>query len=413
VQHLKFPDQCGSCHDKQFTSYRGSFHGKSTNLGFWTAATCSDCHTTHKVLPADDPRSSIHPDNLDATCGRCHEGVTASFLQFDPHNDPTNPDDNVYVYWVYVFMMALLLGVFAFFGIHDLLWLQRSFVGALKGEFVGLKKRRGDRYIRRFPGIYIFMHIVVIVTFLLLALTGLPLKFDQAPWAQGMADFMGGVDTARLLHRVAAVGTFGYMVFHLVHLLVRAVFKHERGLLWGPNSMVPQWQDIKDMAANIRYFLYLGPHPQGDRWTYWEKFDYLAVFWGVMVIGLSGLMLWMPTFFANFLPGWTINAAYVVHSDEALLATGFIFVFHFFHTHLRPESFPMDPVVFTGRMPLEKFKEERPREYRRMVEKGTLEEAICPPPSKEEMVWVYGFGFVALTTGLILAIAIFWALLQH
>ena len=125
----------------------------------------------------------------------------------------------------------------------------------------------------------------------------------------------------------------------------------------------------------MKYFLYLGPRPKFDRFTYWEKFDYLAVFWGVAMIGLSGLMLWFPGFFAKLLPGWVLNAAYIIHSDEALLATGFIFLFHFFHTHLRPEAFPMDPVIFTGSMPLERFKEERPLEYERLVANGQLDRA--------------------------------------
>ena len=99
----------------------------------------------------------------------------------------------------------------------------------------------------------------------------------------------------------------------------------------------------------------------------------MGVFWGVAVIGFSGLVLWMPTLATTFLPGWVLNAAYVIHSDEALLATGFIFLFHFFHTHLRPEAFPMDTVVFTGRMPLEAFKEERPLEYERLVAQGKLD----------------------------------------
>jgi len=411
---LHFPDECGTCHGELYSTYRHTFHGKATNLGLVVSATCADCHTPHANLPQDDPRSSVNPANLEQTCGACHPGVPENFTQIDPHNDPTDPEDNPYVYYVYVFMMALLIGVFAFFGIHDLLWLQRTFVGTLRGEYHGLAiKREQGPYVRRFPGIYIFMHITVILTFLALAITGLPLKFDNAPWAHTMMNFLGGVDAARVIHRIAAIGTFGYMVFHLVHLGVRIVFKHERGLFWGPNSMVPQWQDIKHMIGNIRYFLYLGPHPEGDRWEYWEKFDYLAVFWGVMIIGLSGLMLWFPAFFTLFLPGWTINAATVIHSDEALLATGFIFVFHFFHTHLRPESFPMDPVVFTGRMPLERFKEERQREYKRMVENGTLESALCDPPTKEEMAWIVAFGFTALSIGLALAVGIFWALLSH
>ena len=120
----------------------------------------------------------------------------------------------------------------------------------------------------------------------------------------------------------------------------------------------------------MKYFFYLGPRPKFDRFTYWEKFDYLAVFWGVAIIGFSGLILWFPTAFTMVLPGWALNAAYIVHSDEALLATGFIFLFHFFHTHLRPEAFPMDPVIFTGRMPLERFKDERPLEYERLVAAG-------------------------------------------
>ena len=144
-----------------------------------------------------------------------------------------------------------------------------------------------------------------------------------------------------------------------------------------------------------------------DRWAYWEKFDYLAVFWGVAIIGFSGLMLWFPTFFTQWLPGWTLNAAYVVHSDEALLATGFIFLFHFFHTHLRPEAFPMDPVIFTGSMPLEKFKEERPLEYARAVQEGRLESMLVEPPDEGSLIRAYVFGFAAVAIGVWLAILIF------
>ena len=111
------------------------------------------------------------------------------------------------------------------------------------------------------------------------------------------------------------------------------------------------------------------------------------------------------------LPGWVINAAYVVHSDEALLATGFIFLFHFFHTHLRPESFPMDPVIFTGKMPLEKFKEERPLEYQRLVDQGKLESVLVDPPTREHLVEAYVFGFIAVAIGIALAVGIFVGLL--
>jgi len=214
-----------------------------------------------------------------------------------------------------------------------------------------------------------------------------------------------------VLHRFAALVTFGYFAWHLGMLAYGWIVKKERGYFWGPRSMVPQPRDLVDFWHMVKFFLYLGPRPKFDRFTYWEKFDYLAVFWGVAIIGCSGLVLWMPTVTTMLVPGWVLNAAYVIHSDEALLATGFIFLFHFFHTHLRPEAFPMDLVIFLGRMPLATFKEERPLEYERLVEQGTLEERIGPAPSALEFRIAYIFGFVALAIGVACAVFIFWALL--
>jgi len=404
-------DTCGGCHEEYLTTFRDTFHGKATELGFAGSATCSDCHTPHNNLPADDPRSSVNAENLVATCSQCHDGVTQSFVSYDPHNEPKNPDDNRVVYVVWIFMTGLLIGVFAFFGVHDVLWLQRSLVGVLRGEFDDKFDKTGP-YVRRFTIMNVRMHVVIIVTFLLLAVTGLPLKFHAAPWAQLLMNLLGGVDSARIVHRVAAIGTFGYMAVHLGHLFIRRIFAREKGLLWGPDSMVPQPRDLRDFAANIRYFLYLGKRPPGDRWTYFEKFDYLAVFWGIMIIGLSGLMLWLPGLFTTFMPGWTLNAAYVIHSDEALLATGFIFIFHFFHTHLRPESFPMDPVVFIGKLPLQQFKAERPLEYQRLVDNKELDDYLVDAPTSAELRKAYVWGAVFLLIGVILAIGIILALLS-
>jgi len=404
---------CGGCHEEYLTTFRDSFHGKAVHLGLAGGATCADCHTPHKNLAEDDPASSVHPDNRMATCGNCHENITESFATFDPHNDPTNPDDNFAVYVVWVFMTSLLIGVFAFFGVHDVLWLQRSLVGALRGEFDEERSAASGQYIRRFYRKNMRMHVVIITTFMLLALTGLPLKFSGAPWAQTLVDALGGIETTRFLHRVAAIGTFGYMLVHILDVFIRTVIRREKGIFWGPNSMMPQPKDVSDFFGNIKYFLYMGERPPGDRWTYFEKFDYLAVFWGVMIIGISGLFLWFPAFFTSFLPGWTLNAAQVIHSDEALLATGFIFVFHFFHTHLRPESFPMDLVVFTGRMSLERFKAERPLEYQRLVDNGELEDYLVEPPNARQLRDAYVFGSIFLIIGIMLAIFIIWALLTH
>jgi hypothetical protein len=157
----------------------------------------------------------------------------------------------------------------------------------------------------------------------------------------------------------------------------------------------------------VKWFLYLGKRPKLDRWTYWEKFDYYAVFWGVPIIGLSGLLLWMPWLFTKFMPGSMLNVAKIVHGEEALLAVGFIFTFHFFHNHLRPENFPLDTVIFTGKLPLSKFKEERQQEYDRLVKEGKLEALLTDPPSEALQRAASWFGITALVIGLMLAGAIF------
>jgi cytochrome b subunit of formate dehydrogenase len=407
---LKSPEGCGGCHTAHSSTYGDSFHGKATSLGFVTGATCSDCHTPHRNLPASDTRSSIHAANLAATCGHCHPRANASFLTFDPHIDPSDPNDNPPVYFVWLFMTSLLLGVFGFFAVHDLLWLQRALVGWWRGEFESRPVEPGP-YVRRFSPVHVRVHVVVVVTFLVLAATGLPLKFHAAGWAQMLSDALGGIEFMRFLHRIAAIATFGYGLFHVGHLAYRAAITREHGLFWGPMSLVPRPADVADLFRNLRYFLYLGDRPRLDRWSYWEKFDYFAVFWGIPIIGISGLVLWFPELVTRWLPGWVLNAGYVVHSDEALLAVGFIFVFHFFHTHLRPESFPMDPVIFTGAMPLARFREERPLEYDRLVAAGELESRIVPPPSEGDLRRARISGTIAVTIGLMLVVAIFWALL--
>ena len=120
----------------------------------------------------------------------------------------------------------------------------------------------------------------------------------------------------------------------------------------------------------------------------------------------------MPTFFTTFFPGWVLNAAYVVHSDEALLATGFIFLFHFFHTHLRPEAFPMDTVVFTGRMPLEALQGRAAAGVRTAGGTGQAGRVAWRRRRPRSSCGVaYVFGFTALIIGIVLAVFIFWALL--
>jgi cytochrome b subunit of formate dehydrogenase len=331
---------------------------------------------------------------------------------YSPHPEPDNADKSALVYYVSHFMEWLLLGTFTFFGIHTLLWIQRSIVA-----YVSEKHERSpddDVYVVRFAKVHRFTHLLIVVSFILLAATGLPLMFYYTSWGQALEQLGGGLEVTRVVHRVCAVITLIYALIHIVYVFKKAVIERKYSILYGPDSMVPRLSDLNDLWNMVRWFFYLGPRPKLDRWTYWEKFDYFAVFWGVPVIGISGLMLWFPTFVTEFLPGVALNLAVIVHGEEALLATAFIFAFHFFHNHLRPENFPMDTVIFTGKMTLSRFKEERSVEYQRLVSEGNLDSVLTSPPSRFARVASKVFGFAAYISGLLMVGAIFITLiLRH
>jgi cytochrome b subunit of formate dehydrogenase len=270
-----------------------------------------------------------------------------------------------------------------------------------------------ELHYRRFTRLNRSLHIVMIVSFMSLALTGMTLKFSYTGWARGLAQLFGGFESAGYVHRVAAVFMIGLFLTHVVDLFrrKRKEYGSWRALLFGPDTMLFNRRDLDDFIGSVRWFLGKGPRPRYGRWTYWEKFDYFAVFWGMVVIGSTGLMLWFPVLLTHVVPGWVINVATIVHSDEALLAVGFIFTVHFFNTHLRPEKFPMDIVIFTGQMSLEEFKEDKPAEYEALVASGQLESHLVEPYPPIVLRAIRAFAWTALTVGTLIVGWIIYAMI--
>lgn len=259
------------------------------------------------------------------------------------------------------------------------------------------------RYFWRFDLLHRIMHGFLIYSFLGLGATGLPIRFSNARLASTIADGMGGFGTIIFLHKLFAVILTVVFLIHVGYLARRLFINHEFSILWGPTTLVPQPRDLFDIINHFRWFFGLGPRPRFDRYTYWEKFDYWAVFWGMAVIGSSGYMMWASGFFGQYLPGWLFNIALLIHSDEALLAVCFIIAIHFFNSHLRPEKFPMDLVIFTGRVSEEELEEERPDEYERLLrEKGldAIETDRAP-------LWLRNYGRVLGATAVSIGIVIF------
>jgi cytochrome b subunit of formate dehydrogenase len=405
-------------------TYYESYHGKVEHLGYpKLVAGCADCHGFHSILPRDNPKSLISDSRLVETCGKCHPSANTNFVQWIAHATHSDPEREPVLYGTFILMTALLVSVFGVFWLHNLLWWRKDFWEKrelrAKGIFFPqhVKPDEAGQIYRRFSTFDITIHTTMMVTFIGLVLTGLPLKFSQAPWASGLMHFLGGAVLAGLIHRICAAITFAYFGATIAYIFYFLFFKKLPGnsnplqRLFGPDSLCPRWKDIQDIVGTIRWFFNKGPKPQYDRWTYWEKFDFLAVFWGMFAIGLSGLMLWSPAFFTIFLPGWVLNIAGIVHSDEALLASGFIFTVHFFNTHFRPSKFPIDTVIFTGRFPKYELVEERPEQYKRMLAEKTLETYRGKYPSALTDLISNIIGFAMLALGLFCIFLIGWEIL--
>ncbi len=238
-------------------------------------------------------------------------------------------------------------------------------------EAVILEKDLGER-ISRFDIHQIVQHAVLMVSFVLLVVTGLPLKFHNSVVSQWWAGVWGGIEATRSVHHFAAWVMVIVCLYHLVYI-VNSTLILKRPF---PVKMIPTGQDFVKLVQELGYFLGLRKErPQYDRFNWREKFDYWAIFWGMPVMAGSGFILMYPVLVTKLLPGWVVPAALVAHSDEAMLALTWIFVVHIFFNHFAPGVFPINTSIFTGKVSKERYRREHPLEYERLL--GTDE-------SKEE-----------------------------
>ncbi|HEX9021773.1 MAG TPA: hypothetical protein VF903_10985 [Nitrospirota bacterium] len=126
--------QCGNCHPEQMKTYRKTYHGKVTGLGSATMAKCADCHGSHGIVALADASSPLSEQHILATCRRCHSRATAGFTRFYAHAEGKNRKKYPALYYTSLFMTALLVGVFAFFFTHTILWAYRSLKERMHGK---------------------------------------------------------------------------------------------------------------------------------------------------------------------------------------------------------------------------------------------------------------------------------------
>ena len=416
---LAITANCGNCHEDAYASYRATYHGKVSTLGFVYTAKCFNCHGSHEVEPSKNPKSMMHLDNRLETCQECHSGkkdvplATAGFVSFSPHG--TSDDFATYpeIWLATKFMVALLVGVFAFFWAHSILWWYREYMDRKQGKTVphirtdALPTEFAAKHVRRFGPMWRLAHLLFALSVMTLVLTGMVPFYSETTWARTVVSWFGDPKLAGLVHRVAAFTMLGIFFIHLVAVGINIVRNRKTFRFFGQDSLVPNRKDLADITGMFKWFVGKGPRPAIERWSYWEKFDYWAVFWGMAIIGGSGMTLAFPHVVANYLPGWVFNVAAVVHGEEAFLAAVFLFTVHFFNNHFRPDKLPPpDVVMFTGSQSLEEFRHEHAAQYQRLIETGQLESYLVDAPSRPFTLASKFLGLVLIMVGLTLLILI-------
>ncbi|MBS1202796.1 MAG: cytochrome b subunit of formate dehydrogenase [Chromatiaceae bacterium] len=416
AMQLLITRNCGSCHQEARKTYLASYHGQVNRLGYANTAKCFDCHGGHAVAGVDDPTSLMHKANRLATCQQCHEDAPEAFLGFHPHGNTHDFDRYPWLWLTAKFMQILIIGVFLFFWTHVTLWFYREYRDRKEGKsYAHTAPTEGTVYFRRFGWTWRVAHLLFALSTMVLVLSGTTLLFSHTGWAKTVIALLGGPEWEAIIHRTAATIWLAVFAAHAIVVAFNIIRSRKTFEWFGPTSLVPNMQDLRDVGAMFRWFLGLAPRPSFDRWSYWQKFDYWAPFWGAAIIGFSGLTLFFPTRTAELLPGWVFNIATIVHAEEALLATMFLFTVHFFNSHFRPDRFPMSTIMFTGAVPLEEFKFEHRLEYERLKASGELEKYLVKPPSEgfEKGSRVLAAVLIIAGLGLLTLVMIGYATMPH
>jgi formate dehydrogenase gamma subunit len=229
------------------------------------------------------------------------------------------------------------------------------------------EKEKKEEYFIRFSLNIRMQHFILALGCILLIITGLPIKFHESFWAEIYFKITGGIQVSRFLHRIGATLLVIVAMWHTIYLFTKEGRREFKELL-------PTKKDFLDFFQNIKYFLKLtDERPKFGRYSYIEKFDYWAVYWGMVIMISSGTLMWFHNFFLGIIPKFIIDIAREAHSDEALLATLAIIIWHWYNAHFNPEVFPFNPTIFTGKISKERMMKEHPLEYEKIMKEKNKE----------------------------------------
>jgi cytochrome b subunit of formate dehydrogenase len=358
-------DTCARCHEgvrlsqefgvpgNRVASYFDSYHGLATEGGSLVAANCASCHGVHNILPSNDPRSTINRANLDATCGKCHAGVTQKFTVTKVHLDggPSKDIGSVAVRWVRGFYLLLIFIVIGAMFLHNaIIWRSKAMA----------RRAMWNPMMQRMSANQRWQHLILLTSFVVLVVTGFALKFPDS-W---FAEVLGmGEKLRSIIHRSAGVILIGAGVYHIFYL---AMAREGRRLM---RDFAPRPRDAFDAIGTMRYYLGLSKvRPKFGRFSYAEKAEYWALVWGTALMAVTGVMMWAKVSTGNLLARWCVDVATAIHFYEAILATLAIIVWHLYQVFFDPDVYPMNWAWWDGKMPVEHYRHEHELDTERVTE---------------------------------------------
>jgi Ni,Fe-hydrogenase I cytochrome b subunit len=358
---------CGSCHgdlrlnekyglsSDKVPSYEDSYHGLAVKAGASTVASCASCHGVHDILPSSDPASHIHPDRLADTCSHCHAGAGTRFQIGRIHVVETDVSFPI-VYYIRLIYLVLIYATIGGMMLHvGLDFVSKCRQPALRA----MAAAPSSGAVRMMPGFRI-AHGLVMLSFPVLVWTGFALTYPDTWWAWPL--IAPGAEFRGLLHRIAAVVICIALLFHVIHLVIS---REARACML---QMIPNLEDLREIIERFKFYFGLRKKPvHSPQVGYIEKVEYLAFWWGMFVMTVTGLLLWFENFMLRELPAWVPAATTAVHFYEAVLASLAILIWHGYWTIFDPAVYPMDMSWLTGRAPAS-------REWERGPEPDDVEE---------------------------------------
>lgn len=387
---------CANCHaslrltkkyglaSHTFQTFSDSYHGLASRGGSLEVVNCASCHSSHRIKSQNDPTSTIHKDNLAQTCGQCHPGANRRFTVGSVHVSPETASGkgggDPILHLIATLYVVLIVGVVGGMFFHNAL----DFFRKIRRKLAIQKGQIHEEHVAH--RLYLRMtvhercqHGVLVLSFVLLVVTGFMLRYPEAWWVVALRNLSSGVFEWRsLAHRVAGVVLLVAGAWHCGYL---AFTTPGRKLFL---DLLPRWRDVTDPLGVLKYNLGLSPtKPQFPRFSYIEKAEYWALVWGTVLMGITGVVLWFENTSMGLFSKLGFDISRTIHFYEAILATLAIIVWHLYFVVFNPDVYPMNLSWLTGRMSEKELLEEHPLELARLKAAGDHGVDGLPPGSED------------------------------